>query len=331
MHPDFPPLPLVPDDPADLIHVSKPYIIAIRRDQMPEDIRSAFLPGDIILFHEPSRSLRRLRARRTQPQARGETLLQGPPCPWCKADELYTGLLLSVATLLCLGAAFAQDGGAYAIETLKSSLAVLVISPVFLMLDLVFARRCGPEAKGGVASRRRPPKCARPHRVSGLASRVLGPDTLVLLQQPKLNALSFWRYYRFCSDGQAGGLSDQELDSCIRHQLEVPEGSVFLDGLIGKGPRALLGLEPCQGNATGFWCGFSWPADFYRSYREWKRWRLAAVLCRRLQVPEDGLLQRGFMDGHIALEGLGCRGHKWLLVDPRVFSSMAPSRPRAAQ
>lgn len=41
------------DIPADLSHISAPLITAIRGDQMPEDVRSEFLPEDILLINEP--------------------------------------------------------------------------------------------------------------------------------------------------------------------------------------------------------------------------------------------------------------------------------------
>lgn len=315
----------VPEGPADFIQIPKPHIIAIRRDQMPKDIRSAFLPGDIILFRGSSR--RSFPATKRQPKARGETFL---PCPWCRADDIFTGLLVSVTVLVCLGAAFAQDSEAYAIETLKSSVAVLVISPVVFVLDFLFARR-GTEVHDS-GTPRCPQGVVGPHRVRSLVSRILGPSTLLLLQQPTLNLRSFWYYYTFFHQGQAGSLSDQEVDICIRHQFEVPEGSVFLDGLIGNGPRALLGVEPGQDITTDSWCVSAWATALYRSYREWKRWRLAAMVCRRLQVQGRGALQHGGIDGNRPLEGFGGGGgHKWLLVDPRLFSSRTPSRLRTAQ
>lgn len=324
MRPDIEIPRFVPEGPADFIQIPKPHIIAIRRDQMPEDIRSAFLPGDIILFRGSTR--RSFPAREMRPKARGDTLL---PCPWCRADDIFTGLLLAVTVLLCLEAAFAQDSEAYAIETLSSSVAVLVTSPVVFILDFLFARG-GTEVYDSVTPRC-PEGVVGPHRVRSLVSHVLGPSTLLLLEQPTLNLQSFWYYYRFFNAGQAGSLSDQEVDICIRHQLEVPEGLVFLDGLIGNGPRALVGLEPCKGIATDAWCVFAWATAFYRSYRDWKRWRLAALACRRLQVQAGGLFQQDGMKGCNALEGLGgSGGHTWLLVDPTLFSSRAPSRPRNA-
>lgn len=95
------------DASADFHSDSTPLIIAIRRDQMPEDIRSAFLPGDTIIFyklHQNISSTRRKHARNRQSSS-----LVNSKCSWCRADTVCAGLIFILTALIWLGAACIQN------------------------------------------------------------------------------------------------------------------------------------------------------------------------------------------------------------------------------
>lgn len=158
-----------------------------------------------------------------------------------------------------------------------------------------------------------------------LARLVLSPSSLFLLQQPIRNMKSFIRYYRFFGHGQAGGPADQDVDSCIRSHLA--------EGILGRVPGlfeegcALLGLIPRQDRFALSGFGFARLGVLRRTFHDWKRWRLSALLCRRLQARGGVWLEpEREVDIVDRLEGSGRR--KWLLVDSRLFSSKSSSRPR---
>lgn len=297
----------VSDVYADFNRTSAPTITAIRREQMPEQVRSAFCPEDIILFHQP----RHQNSDTTTVHSQASDLPK-PRCLRRKAIIVCTGLIVVLTALVWLGAACMQDKETFAFRVSKITMILLSVSSLILALVLVYIQ-WGAEA----------------YDRTGL-SCTLSSSSLILLQQPMVNVRSFFRYYQFFSKGKAGGPSDEEVDSCIRH-LADDESAISLAELIGDGSHALLGLEPCQDLFTGFTWGFSWLNVLYQSYRDWKRWRLAALACERLQVQTGAFLQQSRMEGPNPLEGLGGRGgHKWLLVDPKLFPSNLPSQPRAS-
>lgn len=299
---------------ADINRISAPNIIAIRRDQMPEDVRSAFLPGDIILLREPN--LKSLYAKRTQVQAHGEVSRPNLNCLWCRADNVCAKLVMVLTASVWLGAASIQDEGTFAFHVFKLAMLQLLVSFSLLALVLVYMK-CGTEACDSVDLH-----CAKDvklHAIYSLTRRTLGSSSLLLLQQPMVNLRSFSRYYRFFSKRMAGGLSDEEVDICIR-RLADQQSALSLAELIGDGSHALLGLEPCQAMFTVCRWGLSWLNVLYQSYRDWRRWRLATLACERLQERKDMVSQQSWRDGRNPLDdlgGLGGRGgHKWLLVDP---------------
>lgn len=289
---------------------------------MPEDVRSAILPGDIILLREPN--LESLSVKKTQVQAHGEVSLPNLKCLWCRADNVCARLVMVLTAAVWLGAASTQDEGTFAFHVFKLTMLQLSVSFYLLALVLVYMK-CGTEAYDSVDLH-----CAKDvklHAVYTLASRTLRSSPLLLLQQPMVNLQSFSRYYRFFSKRKAGGLSDDEVDICIRH-LADEESALSLAELIGDGSHALLGLEPCQDMFTGFKWGLSWLNVLYQSYRDWKRWKLATLVCERLHERNGMVVQQSWMNGQNPLDGLGGRGgHKWLLVDPKLFPSSLPSQP----
>lgn len=314
-------LHLVPDASTDFNHIYRPTITAIRREQMPEDVRSAFCSEDIMLFRQPSR--KRLSTKTVHAQA---SSLLGPRYPWCRADDVFAGTIVALVALISLGAASIQSKGTLVFYVLQFIIAALSASLTLQALVVAYAQY-RTEVYDSVDLRC--VKGVKLHFVHSLATRILTSSSLLLLQQPMANVRSFFRYHRFFTNDTARRWSDQEVDSCIRHHMAL--GALPLAGLIGDGSHALLGLEPCQNMSTGFGWGFFWLNVLYQSYRDWKRWRLATLVCERLQVQNGAFLQRSRMDGQNPLEGLGGRGgHKWLLVDPKLFSSSLPSEPRAS-
>lgn len=319
-------LPVRPvSDPSTYFnHISHPTITAIRREHMPGDARSAFLPEDIILFQESNR--KSLSTEQKNAQARWSFILLDLKCPWCRADVVCLGLTMGSAALVWLGAAFVECKETFAFHGLKFNILILLASSLLLGLSLIYMKR---RTKAYDSVDLRCAKDVKLHFVFILASRILNSSSLLLLKQPMVNVRSFFRYYQFFSKGKAGELPDEEVDSCIRH-LAHEEGALSLASLIGDGSYALLGLEPCRDMFPGTRWGFSWLNVLYQSYRDWKRWRLATIICERLQERRGVVLQQSCMDRQSPLEGLGGRGgHKWLLVDPKLFSSSVPSQQPA--
>lgn len=295
-------------------------IIANCREQMPEDIRSAFLPGDTIIFYkldQNASSIRQIHAKN-----RRESSLVNWMCYWCRADNVCAGLILILTALIWLGTACNQNTETLAFHALRYALSGLWTMVWFLAFVLVYIQH---RADGYSSVGLRCSQGVKLHCVHILASRLLSPSSLFLLQQPMLNLRSFCRYYKFFNQDCAGVLSDEEVDNCVR-QL-VFEDSPSLTILTGNESYALLGLEPCQDTFTGLGWGLSWPNVLYQSYRNWKRWRLATSLCEQIWAGDSGLLQHGRLDGHKHLARLGDRGgHKWFLVDPELFIPRIPSR-----
>lgn len=310
------------DAPADCYHNSAPLITAIRRDQMPEDIRSAFLPRDTIVFCKRHHSIPS--PGRMKPKSHW---LANPRCLWCRADNVCAGLILLFLTVLIwLGAACTQNKETFAFYVFRYFLSGLSVMVWFLAIVFIYKHYW---ADGYSSVNLCCSQGVKFHYVHILASRILSSSSLFLLQQPMLNLRSFCRYYRFFNHDCAGGLPDEEVDNCVR-QL-VFEDSPSLVTLIGNDSYALLGLEPCQGTFIGLGWGLSWPNVLYQSYRDWKRWRLATFVCGRLRARGSGLSQQDGMDGHGLLTCLGGRGgHKWFLVDPELFTPRLPSNPRKA-
>ncbi|KAK2598321.1 hypothetical protein N8I77_011743 [Diaporthe amygdali] len=313
------------DESAEFKHVSAPLITAIRRDQMPEDLRDAFLPEDVILFCEPSHNCPCSALKRAQ--ARRECAPLNSKCPWCMTDEVCGGLILILVALVCLRVVSIQHNETFTLHVFEYTMAVLWAMLVVLAL-VVVRLRYGTKAYNGVTYR-----CSQGiklHFVYNLVRRILSPSSLILLQQARLNFRSFCRYYQFFINGQIGGPADQEVDSCVRQH--AAEGTLSRTGLIEDGSRALLGLAPCQDIFTDFRCGCSQLRVVYRTYRDWKRWRLAAMVYERVQSREGTSLRHIDVDYHNYVNPLerlaGGGSHKWLMVDPRVFSSKLPSQPR---
>lgn len=308
--------------PADCYQNSAPLITAIRRDQMPEDIRSAFLPRDTIVFckrHHCISSFGRMKSKSHS--------LVNPKCLWCRADNVCAGLILLFLTaLIWLGAGCTQTEETSACYFLGYSLSGLSVMAWFPAIVIIY-KHCRADGYSSVSIR-----CSQGvkfHCVRFLASQILSSSSLFLLQQPMLNLRSFYRYYNFFTHARADELPDEEIDNCVR-QL-VFEDSLRLATLIGDDSHALLGLEPCQDTFMGLRWGVSWPNVLYQSFRDWKRWRLATFVCERIHVRGSGLLQQGGMDGHDLLTCVGGRGgHKWFLVDPELFIPKFPSNPRKA-
>lgn len=297
--------------------ISTPLMAAIRRDQMPDDLRSAFLPGDIILFCFPSHHSPTANPPPAQTR-RGHPLLAGK-CPWCMADEVCLGLNLISVALLCLVASSFQNKEVLAFHAFRYAAAALSTMFMFLILFLVHIHY-GSDIHDIVNLRC--PWGVKFHFSHSLARRVLSPSSLLLLQQPILNARSFFRFYNFFISGRTREPADTDVDNCIRAYAAA--GVLPHVGLIDDGSHALLGLAPCQDILVGFGWGSSHLRDLYRSYWDWKRWRLAAVLCERLRGRDGAYLRRGDLVGRNSgdpLERLGsCCGHKWLLVDLGMFS-----------
>lgn len=310
--PSWPPL----DESAESDRILTPIITAIRQDQMPEDLRSAFLPGDIILFCVPSRHRSTTNPPPTQIR-RGFPVPAGK-CPWCMADEVCLG------TLGCLVAACFQNKEASAYHVIRYRIPALAAMLIFLRLVLVYIHY-GSNMHD--TANLRCPRGVKFHCSHSLARRMLCPSSLLLLQQPMLNARSFFRFYKFFINEKTRGPADADVDSCIR--AHAAAGVLPHAGLIDDGSRALIGLVPYPDILVNFGWGSSYLRVLYRSYRDWERWRLAAVLCERLRGRDGMYLPRGDLDDLSSVNSLdllrsGC-GHKWFLVDPDIFSPSLPA------
>ncbi|ROV90186.1 hypothetical protein VSDG_08821 [Cytospora chrysosperma] len=299
--------------------VSAPLITAISREQMPEDMRSAFLPEDIILLCEPSHNSSI--ADQTLAQARRNLSLLTRKCPWCMADSICARLIVTLAVLFSLGAASFQNK----MFTLENAIAAS--SAMLTLLTLIFAYiHLGTGVDSGANL-----FCSQGvkfHYIYNLAGRMFSPSLLFLLQQPMLNVRSFFRYYHFfIINGQAGGPADKDVDICIRHH--AAEGALSRVGLIEDGSHILLALASCQDIVAVFGWEFPRLNGLYRTYRDWKRWRLAALVSDRLLSRDGIVLQQGDTSDHRyvnLLERLGDGGgYKWFLVDSRLFSQRTPS------
>lgn len=317
--PSWPPV----DEYAESDRISTPLITAIRRDQMPEDLRSDFLPGDIILICFPSRHISTAnplptRTRQTFPLPSGK-------CPWCMTDEVCLGLAMIHIALLCLVASFFQNKEAFAYHLFRYIIAALSVMLMFLILVLVHIHY-GSDIHD--SANLRCPQGIKFHWSHSLARRMLSSSSLVLLQQPILNARSFFRFYDFSINVRTRGPADADVDSCIR--AHAAAGVLPHDGLIDEDSHALLGLAPCQDILVNFGWGFSHLRVLYRSYRDWRRWRLATVLCQRLRSRDGMYLTRGELDDRNSvspLDRIGSDGgHKWFLVNAEVFSPFLPKQ-----
>lgn len=319
------PGPLWPpsDEFAESDRISTPLITVIRRDQMPEDLRSAFLPGDVILFYLPSQHS--WTANSLPTQIRQVFPLPAGKCPWCMTDEVCMGLVVIHIVLLCLVASFFQDKEALAYHLFRYLIAAQSTMLMFLILVLVHTHY-GSDIHD--SANLRCPRGVKFHWSHSLARRMLSSSSLVLLQQPILNARSFFRFYDFFINGRTRGPADADVDSCIR--AHAAAGLLPHDGLIDDDSHALLGLAPCQDILVDFRWGFSHLRVLYRSFRDWKRWRLATVLCERLRSRDGMYLPRGDLGDHSSvspLDRLGSGGgHKWFLVNAEVFSPLLPTQ-----
>lgn len=314
----------VSDVPADFNHMAASTISVIRRDQMPEDISSAFLPEDAIIFCVHHRNISSV--SRFHFKNRRQRVLVKLKCEWCWADGVCAGMIVALSALIWLAPDIypvQSKSTFYASRYFISALSVLSLILTMGLTHTQFVAEGYGRINPGCSHR------VKIHLVQGLASRILSRSSLILLQQPMLNVRSFFRFYKLFTEWYTGKSFYEEVDSCIRDL--VVEGSPNLAALTEDGSQALLGLEPCQDMFTGFGWGLSWLNVLYQSYRDWKRWRLATMVCERLWSGDVGLLQHGCLDGHKHLAGLGDRGgHKWFLVDPELFIPRLPSNPRKA-
>lgn len=132
------PQQLALDESAVSNRTSAPLITAIPRDQMPEDMRSAFLPEDIILLCEPSRSSSI--ANQTLAQARQwrrDISLLRRKCLWCTVDAVCAGIIVTFATLASLGAASIQNKetlGFYIFTYTHFISSATILLPTFILL-----------------------------------------------------------------------------------------------------------------------------------------------------------------------------------------------------
>lgn len=269
-------LPL--DESAESDRISTPLITAIRRDQMPEDLCSAFLPGDIVLFCFPQ-SRHSSMANSPPTKIRRASPLPAGKCPWCMADVVCLGLVMIPFAGLCLVAASFQNKEALAYHVFRYVIAALAAVLMFLALVLAHIQH-GTDMHDGANLRCSGGGGIKFHYSHSLAQRMLSPSSLLLLQQPTPNARSFIRFYDYFINRRTREPADADVDSCIRAYAAA--GVLPHTGLIGDGSHALLGLAPCQDILADFGWGFSHLRALYRCYRDWKRWRLAAVLCERL-------------------------------------------------
>lgn len=241
------------------------------------------------------------------------------------ADGPCAGLLETLIILVCFARASIQDKGTLAYHVLGYTLDALEAISILLTLVLTFVHR---GSNGYDSVKLRYPQGVTLHCVHSLAHRMLSPSSLFLLQQPMLNFRSFFRFYQFFNNGQPGGPSIQDVDSCIRHH--AAEAMLSGVGLLENGSCALLGLAPCQNRLTDF--GLSKLQGLYQSFQDWRRWRLAALVCRQLQARDCAPLQQGDLNDNNdvnPLESLGGGdGCKWFLVDPQIFSSQNSLRLR---
>ncbi|KAH8766018.1 hypothetical protein F5883DRAFT_556385 [Diaporthe sp. PMI_573] len=284
---------------------------------MPEDTRSEFLHGDIILINEP-RNIDSA-VSQTLAQARRKLSPADSICPWCRADEICLRLIVALAGFVWLGAASVlneEDLAFYALSYVIAAMSVVTTPLTPVPASTQYRTEAYDSVDRGCS------RDVKQHRLHSLASCILSPSSLLLLQQPRLNLRSFFRYYQFFISlrGQAGGVFEQEVNSCIRYY--AAQGALFTDTLTRSGTHALLGLEPCRDTFTYFGRGVPWPNVFYQTYRDWKRWRLATLVCERIEAGENTFLPLSIVDGHDPLEGVKGRGdHKWFLVDPKLCSS----------
>ncbi|POS71947.1 hypothetical protein DHEL01_v209662 [Diaporthe helianthi] len=290
----------------------------IRRDQMPEDLRPEFLPDDIILINEPRST--DSTASQTLAQARQRLAAVDSGCPPNRAPDTCRRSVAVLVGLVFLGASAILGRSALVLLALYS----FSCAGCWLHTTLLNVGQAETDNRVGRS-------CSRvdvvEHHLANLAKHILSPSSILLLQQPTLNIRSFIRYHQFYTDakGKAGGVFQQEVDSCIR--AYKAQGTLAIEALATGGTKALLGLEPCDEEFKCVGYCFSWPTTLYQNYRDWKRWRLATVLCERIQGGESEFLPLSVMDGHDPLGELeGRGGHKWFLVDPEVFSARTRRR-----
>lgn len=310
----------VSDVPADFNHMAASTISVIRRDQMPEDISSAFLPEDAIIFCVHYRNISS--ARRLHCKNRRQRVLVKLKCGWCWADGVCAGMIVALSALIWLAPDPVQNKEYFTFYAFRYFMSALSVLPFLLAMGFTYTQFL-TAGYGSVDPRCS--QCVKLHVVQGLASRILSRSSLVLFQRPILNVRSFFRFYKLFTEGYTDGSFDDEVDSCIR-DLAV-NGSLTLAELTEDGSQALLGLKPCQDMFTRFGWGLSWLNVLYQNYRDWKRWRLATLVCERLQEQGRGILHQIGTDGHDFIACLGHRGgHKWFLVDPELFIPRLPSR-----
>lgn len=287
---------------------------------MPGDIRSAFLPEDTIIFCVRRRNISPV--SRINLQNHRKRVLVNLKCGWCKADGVCAGVIMTFAALIWLGAYAVQSKDIFTFFSSRHFISALMVLAILLTMGCTYTQFVA-WGYGGVNPRCS--HCVKFHFVRGVTSRILSRSSQILLQRPMVNARSFFRFYKLFTEGHTGGSVDEEVDSCIREL--AAEGSLTLAALTEDGSQALLGVKPCQDIFTRFGWGLSWLNVLYQSYRDWKRWRLATMMCERLWAGDSGLLQHGCLDGHNHLARLGDRGgHKWFLVDPELFIPRIPSR-----
>lgn len=297
----------------------------IRRDQMPEDLRSEFLPQDIILINEP-RGTDSI-VSQTLVQARRRLAAGNLECLWCRAHDVCNRLILALVGLIIFGASVVLTSPSLAALALFAVGQVMTRSRSHTELESLAPAFRRPRAETRHRVGRSCSRDVKKHRLASLARCILSPSSILLLQQPALNIRSFIRYHQFFTGarGKAGRVVQQEVDSCIRHY--AAQGVLPIEALAASGTKALLGLEPCREEFACFGHCLSWPTILHQNYRDWKRWRLAIVVCERIQAGESSSLPLSITDGHDPLDELEGRGdHKWFLVSPKLFSSKVRRR-----
>lgn len=311
------------DESTESIRISTPLITTIRRDQMPNDLRSVFLAEDIILLYSSS-------ANSSKSNSTPANIRRGFPhlsqrCSWCVVDEICAGIIVIPIVLACLILGSFQDKDALAYYVCKYVVEALSGMIMFLTLFLVHIHY-GSNMCDSVNLRC--PRGVKFHCMHNLMSRMLSPSSLFLLKQPRMNIRSFFRYHDFFINGKPGGPTDPDVDRCIR--AHAAAGTLSHTGLFDDGSHALLGLAPFQGPLTGFEWGLYHLNLWYRSYRDWKRWRIAALVCERLREQDGAFLRRQDLDYRISENLLRTMendcSHKWLLVGPKTFSSLLSSQ-----
>lgn len=322
------PWDISPDSALD--HSSSSLITVIRRDQMPEDLRSGFLPGDVILIKKPRAT--ESTVSQTLAQARRRLAAANVECPWCRFHDTCLRLIMALAGLLILlGAPVLLTRPSVAALALYAFSHVVTGQRIHATLGRLAPEylRYGWKATKSRAGRRCSRRTRR-HLLARLSRRILSPSSVLLLQQPVVNIRSFIRYHQFFTAsgarGNSGGVAEKEVDSCIRHYAAQGAPLAF-KALAVSDTNSLLGLKPCRGEFTCFgYCLSRRATALYQNYGDWRRWRLAAVACERIQAGERRFLPLSIIDGHDPLDELEGRGdRKWLLVDPKLFS---PQRSR---